>query len=72
MAYDKAKFDKLISLEVPYKIALALSDSTNPLAVAGKGVAVADIPTPGSATAATTATKVNELLASLRAAGIIS
>lgn len=69
MAYNKTKFDKLISLEVPYKIALALSDDSAPL---GKGTAVADIPTPGSATAATTATKVNELLASLRAAGLIA
>lgn len=68
MTYNKAKFEKLISLEVPYKIALALSDDSAPL---GKGAAVADIPSPGSATAATTATKVNELLASLRAAGLI-
>lgn len=70
MAYDKAKFDKLISLEVPYKIALALSDNTNPLAVTGKGAAVADLA--GGATLVQTVTKVNELLASLRAAGIIA
>ena len=108
MAYDKAKFDKLISLEVPYKIALALSDDTNP--AGGKGAAVADVGALTStavssadgtaagasyvqATATTWVTLMNEtkadvnalrndvaavrtqlnaLLASLRAAGLIS
>jgi hypothetical protein len=34
--------------------------------------AIADIPSPGSATAPTCAAKINELLAALRAAGVIA
>lgn len=67
MAYDKAKFEKLISLEVPYKIALALSDNDSPLISAGEPVA--DLA--GGATTAQAVTKINELLASLRDAGIL-
>lgn len=33
MAYNKTVFDKLISLEVPFKIALALSDDNSPVKV---------------------------------------
>lgn len=34
--------------------------------------AIADIPSPGSATAPTCAAKINELLAAMRAAGLIA
>lgn len=69
MSYDTDKFEKLLSLEVPYKIALALCDHSNPLAIAFKGAPVADLA--GGATLVQTVTKVNELLASLREAGVI-
>lgn len=68
MAYDKTKYTQLRSLEVPYKLALSLSDDDSPLTQ--QGVAVADLA--GGATLAQTVTKVNELLASLRAAGLIA
>ena len=42
------------------------------LATKNTAAAVADIPTPGSATASDCATKINALLASLRAAGVIA
>jgi len=72
MTYDTDKYKALRSLEVPHKIALALADDSNPLAAGGvlePGAAVADLA--GGATLPTTVTKVNELLASLRAAGLI-
>ena len=68
MAYDKAKYKALIALEVPRKIALALADDNSP--VPKKGVAVADLS--GSADLPTTVSKVNALLAALRAAGVIA
>ncbi|WP_160051287.1 hypothetical protein [Nocardiopsis sp. FR26] len=52
----------------------ALRSATSPADAAGllAGVAVADIPDPASATAADVAAKVNEILASLRTAGLIA
>ena len=50
MAYNKTKFDKLISLEVPYRIALALSDDSNPLSTSSTAAAVTDAGALGSTT----------------------
>jgi hypothetical protein len=69
MAYDVAKYNALISLEVPYKIALALASDSAPRVGAARP-AIADLA--GGADLPTTVAKVNALLASLRAAGIIA
>jgi len=68
MAYDKAKFQALRSLEVPYKLALALSDDESPLN-AGMAAAVEDLEV--DADLPTTVAKVNELLDALRTAGLL-
>lgn len=71
MSYDKAKFNALRSLEVPFQIALALSDDESPLNVTiPVAAAVEDLA--GGADLPTTVTKVNELLAELRTAGLLA
>lgn len=68
MAYSVAKYKAWRSLKVDRRIALALANDAAPRS--GVGIAaVADIPTPGSATAPTCAAKINELLAAMRTAG---
>jgi hypothetical protein len=69
MAYDKAKYDALRSLEVPRPIALALADDESPLNLE-PAAAVANLA--GGADLPTTVAKVNALLASLRAAGYLA
>lgn len=71
MAYDQSTFRKLHSAGVDVDGALILAQLKTDLD-GKKAAAVADIPTPGSATAATCANKVNELLAALRAAGLLA
>lgn len=75
MTYSTTKYNKLKTLRVPRVTALALSDDSNPLGVMSSSAvaaAVADIPTPGSTTAAICGAKINELLASLRTAGLLA
>lgn len=75
MTYDHTKFQKLISLEVPYKIALALADDDSPLIQeipdALVAANVAEIADPASATAEEVGDKVNELIAALVDAGLM-
>lgn len=73
--YDVDKYNALISLEVPYKIALALASDVSPLngdlddALVAANVAV--FATPGTATAADAATKINAVINALVAAGLM-
>ena len=71
MTYDKDKYSKLRSLEVPRVIALALANDDSPLnaeiAVAG---AVADLESDAELTEVVAG--FNDLLASLRGAGLLA
>lgn len=71
MPYNKTKYQALRSLDVPRPIALALADNSSPLNVTiPKGAAVPNLA--GDADLPTTVAKVNALLTSLRAAGLIA
>jgi hypothetical protein len=69
MAYDTTKYQQLRSLNVPYKLALALSDEDSPLALVAANVA--EIADPGTATTTAVANKVNELIGALVDAGLM-
>lgn len=78
MTYDHEKFAALRSLEVPRKIALALSDDTNPLGyvtsadIPAVADDVTDLADPSTATTEDVGTALNALLDSLRTAGVIA
>lgn len=71
MAYSATNYKKWRSLRMDRRTALALADTTSPKPGA-VAAAVANIPTPASATAEDCATKINDLLAKLRTAGYIA
>jgi len=71
MTYDATKYKKLRHLEVDHRTAIALADASAPN-MGPVVAAIADIPTPGSATAPTCAAKINEVLAALRTAGYLA
>lgn len=71
MSYDHEKFLALRSLEVPHKLALALSDDSNPLA-AQPPILLPNITNlPVSSPVNETDTVVNSLLDALKEAGIM-
>jgi hypothetical protein len=72
MTYNATKYSGWRSLKVSPRLALALADDSAPKTIPAVLATIADIPTPGSATAPTCAAKINELLASLRSAGYLA
>ena len=73
MTYDHATYQKLRSLEVPRHVALALSDSSNPLGLQDSIEPMDNIAAlnTGTATTAQIATAFNTLLTELIAAGLM-
>lgn len=77
MTYDHAVFNALTSYEVPRKIALALADSSSPIALkstVGAKVTATAAPAAlaGGADLPTTVTQVNALRTALIAAGVLT
>ncbi len=71
MAYDKTVYTKLVAMEVPRKIALALADANSPVKVVVPQTAPAALVV-GTATLAQTQTAFNDLRTKLIAAGVLS
>lgn len=69
MAYDKTVYNKLVSMEVPRKIALALADANSPVKVVVPTTAPAALA--GGADLPTTVARFNDLRTALIASGVL-
>lgn len=71
MAYNQTKYKALRSLEVPHKIALALSDTSDPIGATMTGSTQAQANSTATDVPGVV-TDLNALLTKLRARGVIS